>query len=187
MEVKKSMSSKGLNLPKQITKFLVYSDNAKYLRYMFGGSGIYIEEVTPVFPVKENRGQFQRPTLLTTRFDDEKQISLLLAKADSRLQIRRVFKSAWIREKNKDKIDGFIRNCVKNVLHLGEGKTFRITSKDGPELQQRFYNIFVAMNVEEKTNCKFDFDEYDVTFWIKAYKADAKIWIVTSVEGLPVA
>lgn len=187
------MSLKGLNLPKEITKFLAYSDNAKYLRYMFGGFGIYIEEVTPLYPVKENRGQFQRPTLLTAKFDKEEQIGLLLAKADPRLQVRRVFKSGWVREKNKDKIDGFTRNCVKNVLHLGEGKTFRVTSKDNPELQKRFYDIFVEMNKEEKTECKFDYDEFDVTFWIKTYRVPAplavsdKLWIVTSVEGLPVA
>lgn len=202
-----SSNLKGLNLPKEVTKFLVYSDNAKYLRYMFGGFGIYIEEVTPLYPIKEDRGQFQRPTLLTAKFDNEEQIRLLLAKADPRLQVRRVFKSGWVRVKNKDKIDGFIRNCVKNILHLCEGKTFYITAKDDPELQRHFYNIFVEMNEDEKkakpptvgtapkpfTGCYFDYDKYDITFWVKTYTVPAplamsdKLWIITSVKGLPVA
>lgn len=187
------MSSKGLDLPKEVTKFLVYSDNAKYLRYLFGGFGVYIEEVTPMYPVKESRGQFQRPTLVSARFNAEGEISLLLAKVDKRLQVRRVFKSGWIRAKNKDKIDGFIRNCAKNVLHLASGKTLRVTSKDDPELQRRFYDVFVKMNEEEKTGCKFDYDDYTVTFWIKTYTVPSplatsdKIWIITSVVGLPVA
>jgi hypothetical protein len=208
MEVKNSMSSKGLDLPKEVTKFLVYSDNAKYLRYMFGGFHIYIEEVTPLYPVKENRGQFQRPTLLTARFDDEEQIRLLLAfkPFHEQLQIRRIFKSGWTRQKNKDKIDGFMRNCAKNVLHMCDEKTLRVTAKDDPDLQKKFYDTLVKMNEAEKKvkpptipdpkrpfkafkGCKFDYDKYDVTFWIKTYTVPAplatsdKIWIITSVEG----
>jgi len=162
------MSMKGLNLPKEITKFLVLSDDAKYLRYVFGGLGIYIESVTPIFPKKPSRGQFQRPALLTARFAGEEQIRLLIEKVDKRLQVRRIFKSVWKRPQARDKIDGFIRNCAKNLLNLAKEKTLRIYCKDDPELQKRFYDIFLEENEKEKTNCKFDYDKYDVLFWSKS-------------------
>jgi hypothetical protein len=182
-----NQDSKGLNLPKQITKFLSISDEPKYLRYVFGHFDIYIESITTLLSKEPHRAQFQRPALLVARFDSEQQIRLLLEKADKRLQLRRVFKSMWTRAKNRDRIDGFIKNCAKNLLHLAEGKTLRIHAKDNLELQKHFYDVFVKTNEEEKTNCKFDFDVYDVLFWIKEYVDGDKVWLVTSVEGLAVA
>lgn len=153
--------------------------------YVFGGFGIYIESVTPIFPKKPPRGQFQRPALLMAKFASEEQIRLLMEKADKRLQVRRVFKSVWKRPKSRDKIDGFIRNCAKNLLNLTKGKTLRIHCKDDAELQKRFYDIFLEENEKEKTNCKFDYDEYDILFWVKEYASEEKHWFITSAEGLP--
>lgn len=178
------MSSKGLDLPKQITKFLVFNDNPKYLRYVFGKFGMYVESIKSLAS-KSASGQFHRPAIVIARFDTEEQIRLLLQEADKRLQPRRIFKSVWKRPKSRDKIDAFIYSCAKNLLNLAKGKTLRIYCKDDLKLQQRFYNIFVTVNDQDKLGCKFDYDEYDILFWIKEYvDADNKHWFITSAEGL---
>lgn len=170
-------------MPKQFTKFLVFNDNPKYLRFVFGKCGIYVESVTSIAG-KSAHGQFQRPAIVVVRYDTDEQIHLLYEKADN-LHPRRIFKSVWKRPKARDKIDAFLFNCAKNLLNLAKGKTFRIVCKDDKELQQKCYNIFLKINDEDKLGCDFDYDEYDVAFRIQEYvDADDKHWFITSVEGL---
>lgn len=175
------MKLKGLDLPKNFTKFLVFNDNPKYLRYVFGKCGIYVESVTSI-AAKDAGGQFQRPAIVLVRYDTDKQIRLL---EKTRLNPRRIFKSVWKRPKAREYIDAFIHNCAKNLLNLVKGKTLRIICKDDPELQQKCYNIFVKVNEKDKLGCKFDYDEYDIIFRIQEYvDVKGKHWFVTSVKGL---
>lgn len=180
-EVRKSM--KGLDLPKNFTKFLVFNDNPKYLRYVFGENGIYVESVTSIAG-KSAHGALQRPAIVVVRYDTDKQIRLHTTRLEQ-LQPRRIFKSVWKRPETRNKIDAFIFNCAKNLLNLAKGKTLRIVCKDDSKLQQRCYDAFVKVNEEDKLYCTFDYDEYDVVFRIQEYvDAKDKHWFITSVTGL---
>ena len=125
---------KGLDLPKNFTKFLVFSDNPKYLRYIFGKCGVYVESITSIAS-KAAHGALQRPTIVVVRYDSDKQISLLMK--ETQLHPRRIFKSVWKRQAARKKIDAFIFNCAKNLLNLCKGKTLRIVCKDDAELQEQ--------------------------------------------------
>lgn len=174
---------KGLDLPKQITKILVFNDNAKYLRYVFGKNGVYVESIISIAG-KSAHGQFTRPAIAIVRYDTEEQINLLIKNIEA-LHPRRIFKSIRKAPQSGDRIDGFMHNCANNLLNLAKGKTLRIVCKDDAKLQQRFYNTFVKVNEANKLGCKFDYDEYDVEFRIQEY-VDAKDrhWFITSAEGL---
>jgi len=149
------MTKKGLDLPKEITKFLVFSDNPKYLRYIFGKYHMYVDSVVSIAD-KSAHGQLQRPAIITVQYRDEQQIDLLL-QGEKQLMPKRIFKSVWKRPHSREKIDAFLTNCATNLLNLIPGKIVRVYCKDNHELQQKAYDIFMKVNEDSSLDCTFDY------------------------------
>jgi hypothetical protein len=171
----------SLEIPKETTKLLVNISNEKWLRYFFGQHGIYIESVKPLIT---QGTQINKPTIITIRFDSNEDLKYALKVINDDIYTRRIFKSEIIPLKMKDKVDKFIYNCAKNLLHLAEGSSIKIRCKDNRGLQKRFYDIFVKVNEEENTNCTFDYDNYTVEFLIKEYMIKDRYCMITFADGL---
>jgi hypothetical protein len=179
-----------LDIPDKITKYLVNTNHERYLSYLFGLYGFYVESVKPI---KTTGSVVNRPSLVTVRYYDDFQLKDLASLNDNQIcliRTIRVFKSECLKLENKDKIDRFIYSCAKNALHLVNAKDMLyIDCKDNKALQKRFYDIFARVNKEEKTNIEFDYDQFDVKFTIKEFidEKAGTYWLLTFIDGLPEA
>ena len=86
---------------------------------------------------------------------------------------------------------GIVCETTKNMLHLYPGKTFRILS-DNKTLRQLFYEKAMVINQQDDLGCSFDYENYDYTLDIRAYKRyrEGKFfrWAVVTIlygEDLP--
>jgi len=172
-----------LCIPPETTKLFVTISNDKWLRYYFGQFDIYIASVKPIIT---HGTQFNRPTILTIKYNNDSELTSALDDINIDITARRIFKSEVLPLKMKGKVDKFIHNCAKNFLHLVSGNSVKVLCKDNRELQKRFYDTFVKVNEEEKTKCTFDYDNYINEFVIKEYTVGNKYTLVTFADGLDV-
>jgi len=173
-----------IEIPSEVTKYFVTIKDDKQLRYYLGYYGIYVDKIKPLLNTKS---KVNTPTIITVLYDDDEQLHYLEDFASNEIIMRRIFKSMTVpaNEKLDKRIIAFANNTSRNLLHIAKGKTIRVLCKESRDLQDFFYNIFTKVNETEDTGCKFDYDDYDITFSAKEYSSkDGKYSIVTFVKGL---
>ena len=82
----------------------------------------------------------------------------------------KIFKHGlYFKSLDADVVKGFASTNVMNMMGLKPGATFRIKS-DNKQLRGLFYQKALQHNEEHGFGCGFDYDEYDYTLEIRAYK-----------------
>jgi hypothetical protein len=175
--------SRKILLPKKLAKIYTTSSHTNYLAWQFGMHEIYLERVKPLYDQPMSSDTFSNPSISVVRCKNTRRLQMCLALIDKRLNAERVFKTAYYSGKKKEINKAFIYKVAKNFLHLTTGKTIRIFSKSST-LRDSFFKIFVEVNEEEKTKCKFDFDEYDVLLTIRVFKGKKKTIVVVTSSGI---
>lgn len=169
--------------PKKVAKYLVAISDSKLLRYYFGYYGIYVDAIRPLL---NSRNKLNSPTIVTIFYEDEDQLKYFEKYAVKDISLHRIFKSMSVKRNDKTgkRIEAFAHNSVRNLVNLVKGKRIRVVCKESKDLQDYFYKMFLDINEKEGTNCKFDYDSYDVTFRVREYFNDYGYSIVSFVEGL---
>ncbi len=160
-----------------VAKLLITNCDYKMLLFKLPQYGLYLQSIAPIPLVHE-----ETPMGLGFHFQDRKHPHVAVVRTQNDdavskfIQGERQFKSSKIFKHglyfpalDKHYIIGFICNTVKNMLHLCEGKTIRIASKNRT-LRAMFYDKSVTINEEDSTGCSFDYDEYDYVLDIRPYK-----------------
>ncbi len=195
-----------------VAKLLITNIDFKLLLYTLPQYGLYVQSLIPVpicykdqiqeFPIRYvDEDQFEDVKL---RFEDSKLPYIVTVRSENisrvvefiqecpEFRAYRIFKHGMnFRGIAKKNVIGIVCEVTKNMLHLYPGKTFYISSKD-KKLRQIFYEKAVEINEEDNLGCSFDYDEYDYTLEIRAYKRfkDGKFhrWAVVTIlygEDLP--
>ncbi len=160
-----------------IAKLLITNCNYKMLLFKLPQYGLYLQSIAPIPLVHE-----KTPMGLGFHFRDRKQPHVAIVRTQNNdavakfIQGERQFEASKIFKHglyfptlDKHYTIGFVCNTVKNMLHLCEGKTIRIVSKNRA-LRDLFYEKAVTINEEDDTKCMFDYDKYDYVLDIRPYK-----------------
>ncbi len=181
-----------------VAKVLITNMDFKLLLYTMPQYGLYIQSLIPIPICYEDRTQeFQiryvdeeqfedtklqfedakLPYIVTVRTEDTSRVAEFVQKCPE-FRAYRIFKHGMnFRDIAKKNVIGLVCETTKNMLHLYPGKTFYITSKD-KKLRDIFYEKAVEINEEDNLGCSFDYDEYDYTLEIRAYKRFKKVRMV---------
>ncbi len=162
-----------------VAKLLVTSMNYKLLLFYLPQYGLYVEKISPipvVYPKTPHglgyhlqTGNPKQPHIVSVRSEDMSRVADFIQEHPE-FRAHRIFKHGMsFRGLEKEDVIGIICEATKNMLHLYSGKTFYITSKS-KRLRDMFYEKAVQINEEDKLGCSFDYDEYDYTLEIRAYK-----------------
>ncbi len=195
-----------------VAKLLITNIDFKLLLYTLPQYGLYIQSLVPIpicyedgvqeFPIRyEDEDQFEDtklrfedaklPYVVTVRTEDLSRVADFIQECPG-FRAYRIFKHGMnFRDIAKKNVIGIICETTKNMLHLYPGKTFCIASKN-KKLRQIFYEKAVQINEEYNLGCSFDYDEYDYTLEIRAYKrfkdGEFHRWAVVTIlygEDLP--
>ena len=160
-----------------IAKLLITNCDYKMLLFKLPQYGLYLQSIAPIPLVHE-----ETPMGLGFHFQDRKQPHVAIVRTESKdwvsdfiqgekqFEASKIFKHGlYFRALDKHYTIGFVCNTVKNMLHLCEGKTIRILSKNRA-LRDLFYEKAVTINEEDDTKCMFDYDKYDYVLDIRPYK-----------------
>ncbi len=163
-----------------VAKLLVTKMNYKLLLFHLPQYGLYVQRISPIFVThsKTPRGlgfHFlagcvrQQPHIVSVRSKYISRVVEFIQECPE-FQASRIFKHGmYFHSLAKEHVIGIVCEATKNMLHLYPRKTFYITSKD-KKLRQIFYEKAVEINEEDDLGCSFDYDEYDYTLEIRAYK-----------------
>jgi len=182
-----------------VAKLLVTAMDYKTFLYTAPQYGLYIQSLIPIPICYEDRAQefpirfedTRLPYIVTVRTQDMSRVADFIQE-HKEFQMYRIFKHSFAYQNlDKDNVIGLVCETTKNMLHLFPGKTFCIKS-DNKELRQLFYEKAVDINEEDGLGCSFDYDEYDYTLDIRAYKrfkdGEFHRWAVITIlygEDLP--
>lgn len=184
-----------------VAKLLITNMNYKLLLFHLPQYGLYVEKISPI-PVVYSETPHGLGYHLQTGDPKQSHIVTVRSKYISRVaefiqecpefQAHRIFKHGMnFPSLAKENVIGLVCETVKNMLHLYPHKTFYITSKV-KKLRQLFYEKAVQINEEDNLGCFFDYDEYDYTLEIRAYKRfkddEFHRWAVVTIlygEDLP--
>lgn len=168
---------------KKVAKFLLYAKNKNEIYYELGKRNIYVCNAKFLKPTKSPKTE-HGIYMVKAVTDEPERISEFISKTD--LKVIRIFKTALIR--NKSKLPkGFLYSTSKNFCGMfggnkennTEGKTIRIYSKS-TGLRDAFYKYMNEVTKEYNFNCRFDYDNYDLTFAVKKIKTnDDKTYLFT--------
>lgn len=178
--------SKWTNGLDECTKLLTMADDLSIVAYCLGRHGIYVRHIQPISE-NEFGGAVHRPAIVTVQYNNMRQLREAIEDERETIYPKRIFKSAPIGRTEKVP-KAFIYTCAYRLCTLpdAKGKTVRVICKHSPELQRAFYKALVDVNGNLKEPLKFDFDEYDLKFWINLYRdSKMKYWCVVGVNGLP--
>ena len=171
-----------------VAKLLITSMNYKLLLFHLPQYGLYVEKISPI-PVVYPRiphglgfhlqtGDPRQPHVVSVRSEDISRVAEFIKECPE-FRAYRIFKHGLnFRALEKKNVIGIICESTKNMLHLYPGKTFYITSKN-KKLRQLFYEKAVQINEEDDLGCSFDYDEYDYTLEIRAYKRFKEVRLVS--------
>lgn len=162
-----------------VAKLLVTKMNYKLLLFHLPQYGLYVEKISPI-PVVHPKtphglgfhlqtGDPKHPHIVSVRSEELSRIAEFIQECPE-FQAYRIFKHGMnFRDIAKKNVIGLVCETTKNMLHLYPGKTFYVTSKN-KKLRDIFYEKAVEINEEDNLGCSFDYDEYDYTLEIRAYK-----------------
>ncbi len=161
-----------------VAKLLVTNMNHKMIMFKLPQYGLYVEKISPILVDHPRQPHIVsvriRPNIIFSGTSPpvslpQQSVAKFIQECPE-FRAYRIFKHgtnfSGIEKKN---VIGIICETTKNMLHLYPGKTFNISSKN-KELRKLFYEKAVQINEEDKLGCLFDYDKYDYTLEIRAYK-----------------
>lgn len=173
----KKPDSLNKRIPQSITKLLIVGvHNFNELAFELGKKNLYLQSMIPI-EVSEN--VVMQPHIVTVRYFTREELNNFID--NSVYNVKRIFKHAIYTAKVKEK--ALLYSSAKNLLHIINGRTLRIDSKD-KNLRQYFYEIAQEVNKKEKTNVKFDFDEYDVKIDLQQHVAPNGVFIILTINNI---
>jgi len=152
---------------KKVAKFIIYSNNPNEVYYELGKKELYVHKIKMLTEASDKKN----PYAVMVVTDKEKNIEKFIQQTD--LRAMRLFKTCIFSGKYNKPPTKFVYTACRNLLGLLHGKTINVKCND-KDLQDMFYKVMVEINDEFNYGCKFDYDDYDVTFVIKPIKMKKK-------------
>lgn len=164
----------------ECTKLLVCGEtDRRYLAYMLGGYGIYLESFCKL-DITNNNGVFA-PGIATVRYPEYGMVLDFVA-FEPQCKASIIFKHGRYFSSIEDSA-GLAANTAMNALGLRKGSTFYIDSND-KEVRDFFYMVAKRANDLAHFECKFDYDCYHYKLYIKRYnKKNGQIVLVVIMTG----
>jgi len=162
----------------EIAKLLITNMNSyKMFLFMAPTYGLYIQSLRPANKFIEEglkgiKYHFQDPKdphIVVVRTSNMDYVCEFIQHQPS-FRAMKIFKHGlYFKSLDANVVKGFASTNVMNMMGLKPGAIFRIKS-DNKQLRDLFYQKALQHNEEHEFGCEFDYDDYDYTLFIKAYK-----------------
>jgi hypothetical protein len=146
----------------------------RYIGYLLGIDGVYPEEIKYVS---------SNVAIVLVSYNDIYDVEDFIYHT-SEVNPKQIFKHGKFTDLDSGGVKWFSHTCMNNFIGLINGGkyTVRIDS-DSRRMRTLFYQSGLKAVEEQKADVTFDYDEYDMTFYIKKGVHNERIWLFTWIIG----